>query len=124
LLLRILRNLADLRTVRGRQALVENALGGYPKSAQLLGNLEWEGSATVFVSDLLRWFGGYELTEGIEALPLLVNAIAPLVSAADRAALIELRQRQFRNQGSSMIAILRELETRGPEILKTLTIQP
>lgn len=32
------------------------------------------------------------------------------------------RDRQFRNQGSSMIAILRELEVWVPEILETLTI--
>ncbi|MCP4407413.1 MAG: trypsin-like peptidase domain-containing protein [Gammaproteobacteria bacterium] len=32
--------------------------------------------------------------------------------------------RQFRNQGSSMIAILRELESRVPGILETLTVLP
>ncbi len=94
LLLRILRDLPDFRTVRGRQALVENALGGYPKSAQLLSNLEWEGSAYVFVSDLLRWLDGYEVAEGVKALPLLVSAVESLISADDRAALVELRKRQ------------------------------
>jgi hypothetical protein len=93
-LLGVLRDLPDLRTARGRQALVENAVAGYPRSHQLLANLDWEGSAMVFASDLIRWSEGFEVAEGIEALPLLVTAIEPMVSAESRAALQRLKRQQ------------------------------
>jgi S1-C subfamily serine protease len=118
LLLRILRDLPDFRTVRGRQALVENAVGGYPKSAQLLGNLEWEGSAMVVANDLLRWFDGFELAKGVEALPLLLSAIEPLVASSDRAALIALKQHQRWGTEPQAEAGERWRDSRSPTELK------
>lgn len=93
-IVQILRDLPDFKTVRGRQALIENAVSGYPKSRILLGNIEWEGSAMVFASDVMRWFEDFEVADGMGALPLLVNVIEPLLSAAQRKSLRELRRRQ------------------------------
>ena len=94
LLVQLLRDLPDFNTVRGRQALIENAVSGYPKSRVLLGNIEWEGGAMVFASDVIRWFENFEVADGVGALPLLVNAIEPLVSVAQRGQLQELQRRQ------------------------------
>lgn len=93
-LVQLLRDLPDVKTVRGRQALIENAVSGYPRSRVLLGNIEWEGSAMVFASDVIRWFENFEVADGVGALPLLVNAIEPLVSAAQRESLQALQRRQ------------------------------
>ena len=94
LLVQLLRDLPDSKTIRGRQALIENAVSGYPKSRILLGSIEWEGAAMVFASDVIRWFADFEVADGVGALPLLVNAIEPLVSAAQRGKLQELQHRQ------------------------------
>ena len=92
-LVQLLRDLPDFRTVRGRQALIENAVSGYPKSRVLLGNVEWDGTAMVFASEVIRWFENFEVADGVGALPLLVESIEPLVSAAQRVLLQALRQR-------------------------------
>ena len=92
-LVQLLRDLPDFRTVRGRQALIENAVSGYPKSRVLLGNVEWDGTAMVFASEVIRWFENFEVTDGVGALPLLVESIEPLVSAEQRALLQTLKQR-------------------------------
>ena len=94
LLVQLLRDLPDSRTSRGQQALIENAVSGYPKSRVLLGNIEWEGSSMVFASDVVRLFENFEVADGVGALPLLVNAIEPLVSAAQRELLQALQRRQ------------------------------
>lgn len=93
-LVQLLRDLPDFRTVRGRQALIENAVSGYPKSRVLLGHIEWEGNAMVFASDVIRGFENFEVADGVGALPLLVNAIEPLISAAQREPLQALQRRQ------------------------------
>jgi hypothetical protein len=52
-LVQLLRDLPDFRTVRGRQALIENAVSGYPKSRVLLGHIE-QGNRAMWSLD---WVG-------------------------------------------------------------------
>lgn len=92
-LVQLLRDLPDLRTPKGRQAVIENAVGGYPKSHLLLGNIQWDDSSMVFASEVIRWFENFEVADGVGALPLLVDSIEPLVSAEQRALLQTLKQR-------------------------------
>jgi len=92
-LVQLLRDLPDLRTPKGRQAVIEDAVSGYPKSNLLLGNIQWDDSSMVFASEVIRWFENFEVTDGVGALPLLVESIEPLVSAEQRALLQALKQR-------------------------------
>lgn len=92
-LVQLLRDLPDLRTPKGRQAVIENAVSGYPKSHLLLGNTQWDDSSMVFASEVIRWFENFEVADGVRALPLLVDSIKPLVSAEQRALLQTLKRR-------------------------------
>ena len=92
-LVQLLRDLPDLRTPKGRQAVIENAVGGYPKSNLLLGNIQWDDSSMVFASEVIRWFENFEVADGVGALLLLFDSIEPLVSAEQRALLQTLKQR-------------------------------
>jgi len=93
-LVQLLRDLPDLRMPKGRQALIENAVSGYPKSHLLLGNIQWDDSPMVFASEVIRWFEDFEVADGVGALSLLVDSIEPLVSAAQREQLQGLQRRQ------------------------------
>lgn len=92
-LIQLLRDLPDLRTPKGRQAVIEDAVSGYPKSHLLLGNIQWDDSSMVFASEVIRWFADFEVADGVGALSLLVNSIEPVVSAEQRALLQTLKRR-------------------------------
>ncbi len=92
-LVQLLRDLPDLRMPKGRQALIENAVSGYPKSHLLLGNIQWDDSPMVFASEVIRWFESFEVADGVGALSLLADSIEPLVSAEQRPLLQALKQR-------------------------------
>lgn len=98
-LVQLLRDLPDLRTPKSRQAVIEDAVSGYPKSNLLLGNIQWDDSSMVFASEVIRWFENFEVTDGVGALPLLVESIEPLVSTEQRALLQALKQRYGWNAG-------------------------
>ncbi len=83
-------------TVRGRQTLVRNALGGYPLSGEVdktLRWLDWEGSPIVVADELIGLLDGHEPAPGIPALGLIAQAIEPLVGLDHQEKLVDLRQR-------------------------------
>ena len=96
ILLNALSDTAGFETVRGRQAMVRNALGGYPLSGELdkaLRWVDWEGAPIVVASDLLRLLDGQEPAPGIPALALIAQAIEPMAGMAHREKLADLRRR-------------------------------
>ncbi len=83
-------------TVRGRQTLVRNALGGYPLSDKVkktLRWLDWEGAPFVVADELIGLLDGHEPAPGIPALGLVAQAIEPLVGLDHQEKLVDLRQR-------------------------------
>jgi hypothetical protein len=97
LLLNALSDLPQFATVRGRQTLIRNAVGGYELTADVekrLRWLDWEGSAIEVADALIQLFDGYEPAAGIPALGLMVQGIEPFVDTARQDDLLGLRQRQ------------------------------
>src|SRR5438067_454188 len=93
ILLNALTNAPQFATVRERQALVRNALGGYPLSGEIdkaLRWVDWQGSAFVVADDLLNKLDGLELAPGIPALALIAQTIEPM-SGPHRDAVASLR---------------------------------
>jgi hypothetical protein len=97
LLLNALSDLPQFTTVRGRQTLIRNAVGGYALTADVekrLRFLDWEGSPIVVSDELIQLFDGYEPAAGIPALGLVVQAIEPFVDTARQEDLVSLRHRR------------------------------
>ncbi|MCC6861613.1 MAG: trypsin-like peptidase domain-containing protein [Bryobacterales bacterium] len=87
---------AQFATVRGRQAIVRNALAGYPLSGEIdkaLRWVDWEGSSFVVADDLLRLLEGHEAAPGLAALALIAQAIEPMAGVAHRERIADLRRR-------------------------------
>jgi V8-like Glu-specific endopeptidase len=81
--------------IRGRQAIVRNALGGYPHSRDLnnaLRFLNWDGESVVVADQLLRLLDGQEAAPGVPALGLIAQAIEPM-AGEHRDKVVELRKR-------------------------------
>ena len=83
-------------TARGRQAIVRDALGGYPLSGEIdkaLQYVDWEGGSILVAKDLIRLLEGQEVAPGVPALALLTQAIEPMAGTAHREKLADLRRR-------------------------------
>jgi V8-like Glu-specific endopeptidase len=96
LLLYALSDLPQFATVRGRQTVVRNALGGYELTSDVdkrLRWLDWEGGPIEVADALIQLFDGYEPTPGIPALGLIAQAIEPLVGPPHVEKLSDLRRR-------------------------------
>ena len=95
-LLEALSDTPHFATVRGRQTIIRDALGGYPLSAEIdkaLRFLDWEGAPIVVAGDLLRLLDGHEPAPGVPALALIAQAIHPMAGTAHREKLADLRRR-------------------------------
>lgn len=95
ILLSVLSEASLFATVRGRQALVHNAVGGYPASGEIFKALGWvdlEGSPFEVAFDLIEKLDGQDLVPGIPALAAITDAIEPM-AGAHREKLAQLRQR-------------------------------
>ena len=96
LVLHALADLPQFTTVRGRQTLIRNAVGGYELSADVekrLRWLDWEGAPIVVADQLLQLFDGYEPAPGVPALALVTQAIDPWVDTDRQTDLARMRQR-------------------------------
>jgi hypothetical protein len=95
-LLYALSDLPRFTTVRGRQTIVRNALGGYELSndvGQRLRWLDWEGGAIEVADALIQLFDGCEPAPGVPALGLIAQAIEPLVEPHHQDELVDMRRR-------------------------------
>jgi hypothetical protein len=95
-LLYALSDLPPFATVRGRQTVVRNALGGYRLSGDVdrrLRWLDWEGAPIEVADGLIQLLDGYEPAPGIPALGLIAQAIEPLVGPPHQERLGDLRRR-------------------------------
>jgi hypothetical protein len=91
-----LSDLPQFATVRGRQTLVRNALGGYELTSDVnkrLRWLDWEGGPIEVADALIQLFDGYEPAPGIPALGLITQAIEPLVDPPHDEKLVDMRRR-------------------------------
>ena len=82
-------------TMRGRQALVHQALDGYAYSAdlaRLLLSVDLEGPPRDVASSLVQHLDGNEAAPGVPALALLAQAIEQNSSGAQREKLRQLRE--------------------------------
>ena len=93
-LVSILRDLPDFANVRDRRRLVEAALEGAPRGADLLGSLDLDGNpqqAAVTVITRLAQFG--QVAYGQEALGVLLNHIQPFTGDEAAATLADIHRR-------------------------------
>ena len=82
-------------TMRGRQALIQQALDGYPYSADLarrLLSVDLEGPPREVASSLVQHLDGNEAAPGVPALALLAQAVEQNSGAAQREKLRQLRE--------------------------------
>lgn len=89
-------DLPQFTTVRGRQTVVRNALGGYELTSDVdkrLRWLDWEGGAIEVADALIQLFDGYDLVPGAPALGLIVQAIEPLAGPPHQEQLVAMRHR-------------------------------
>lgn len=76
-LLYALSDLPQFTTVRGRQAVVHNAIGGCELTSDVqkrLRWLDWEGGPIEVADALIQLFDGYDLVPGAPALGLILDA--------------------------------------------------
>lgn len=96
ILLNALSDSPQFASLRSRQTLVHNALGGYPLSGEAdtaLRYLDWEGAPIVVADDLIRILEGHEPAPGVPALALVAQAIEPMAGSAHRQRIADLRRR-------------------------------